>query len=101
MLIMPAIIAMSIVVIIPLIFSFYTSFTSYKLTRPDSLYNFVGFRNYERLLDNTKFWTAFVRTIIFLTIALNVELLLGLGIALLINKINVVYVLQGKLCVTV
>ena len=87
-LILPAIIAMSLVVIIPLIFSFYTSFTSYKLTRPDSLFNFVGFRNYERLLDNTKFWTAFIRTIIFLTIALNLELLLGLGIALLINKIT-------------
>ena len=41
-LILPAIIAISLVVIIPLIFSFYTSFTSYKLTRPDSLYNFVG-----------------------------------------------------------
>ena len=87
-LILPAIIAMSLVVIIPLIFSLYTSFTSYKLTRPDSLYNFVGFRNYERLLDNSKFWYAFGRTIIFLTIALNLELLLGLGIALLINKIT-------------
>ncbi|SVE53760.1 uncharacterized protein METZ01_LOCUS506614, partial [marine metagenome] len=87
-LILPAIIAISIVVVIPLIFSFYTSFTAYKLTRPDSLYKFVGFRNYERLLDNYKFWYAFGRTIIFLTIALNLELLFGLGIALLINKIT-------------
>ena len=87
-LILPAIIAISLVVIIPLIFSLYTSFTSYKLTRPDSLFNFVGLRNYERLLDNSKFWYAFGRTIIFLTIALNLELLLGLGIALLINKIT-------------
>ena len=74
--------------IIPLIFSLYTSFTSYKLTRPDSLFNFVGFRNYERLLDNSKFWYAFGSTIIFITIALNLELLLGLDIALLINKIT-------------
>ena len=87
-LILPAILAISLVVIIPLIFSFYTSFTAYKLTRPDSLYKFVGFRNYERLLDNSKFWIAFGRTIIFLAIALNLELLFGLGIALLINKIT-------------
>ena len=87
-LILPAIIAISIVVIVPLIFSLYTSFTAYKLTRPDSLYKFVGFRNYERLLDNYKFWYAFGRTIIFLMIALNLELLFGLGIALLINKIT-------------
>ena len=88
MLIMPAIIAISIVVIIPLIFSFYTSFTSYKLTRPDTLFNFVGLRNYERIFSNSEWWWTYLRTILFLTIALNVELLLGLGIALLINKIT-------------
>ena len=65
------------VIIIPLIFSFYTSFTSYKLTRPDSLFYFVGFRNYERLIDNTKFWYAFGRTILFLAVVLNLELLFG------------------------
>mgnify|MGYP001370127754 CR=1 FL=1 len=88
MLILPSILAIGFVIIIPLIFSFYTSFTSYKLTRPDSLFNFVGFRNYERLIDNTKFWYAFGRTILFLAVVLNLELLFGLGIALLINKIT-------------
>ena len=87
-LILPSILAIGFVIIIPLIFSFYTSFTSYKLTRPDSLYNFVGLRNYERLIDNAKFWYAFGRTILFLAIVLNLELLFGLGIALLINKNN-------------
>jgi len=67
-LILPSILAIGFVIIIPLIFSFYTSFTSYKLTRPDSLYNFVGLRNYERLIDNAKFWYAFGRTILFLAI---------------------------------
>ena len=87
-LLLPSILAIGFVIIIPLIFSFYTSFTSYKLTRPDSLYNFVGLRNYERLIDNYKFWYAFGRTILFLAIVLNLELLFGLGIALLINKIT-------------
>ncbi len=79
-LILPSILAIGFVIIIPLIFSFYTSFTSYKLTRPDSLYNFVGLRNYERLIDNVKFWKAFGRTILFLAIVLNLELLFGLEI---------------------
>ena len=87
-LILPSILVIGFVIIIPLIFSFYTSFTSYKLTRPDSLYDFVGLRNYERLIDNAKFWYAFGRTILFLAIVLNLELLFGLGIALLINKIT-------------
>ena len=65
MLILPSILAIGFVIIIPLIFSFYTSFTSYKLTRPDSLFNLVGFRNYVRLIDYTKFWYAFVITFLF------------------------------------
>jgi multiple sugar transport system permease protein len=68
--------------------SLWTSFTPFKLTRPDTLYKFVGFRNYERLIGNYDFWVAFGRTVLFLTIALNLELVFGLGIALLINKIT-------------
>ena len=73
---------------LPLLISLWTSFTPFKLTRPDTLYKFVGFRNYERLFGNYDFWVAFGRTVLFLTIALNLELVFGLGIALLINKIT-------------
>jgi len=41
-----------------------------------------------RIFNDADFWWAFLRTIIFLTIALNVELILGLCLALLINKIT-------------
>jgi multiple sugar transport system permease protein len=68
--------------------SLWTSFTPFKLTKPDTLYRFVGFRNYERLIGDYDFWVAFGRTVLFLTIALNLELVFGLGIALLINKIT-------------
>lgn len=88
LLLLPAILAILFVVAIPLVFSFYTSLTPYKLTNPDTINRFIGLRNYERLLDNSKFWWAFGRTIFFLAIVLNVELLLGLGIALLINRIT-------------
>ena len=84
----PAILTILFVVAIPLVFSLYTSLTPYKLTRPDTINKFIGLRNYERLLDDAKFWWAFGRTILFLAIALNVEFILGLGIALLINKIT-------------
>lgn len=88
LLLSPAILTILFVVAVPLVFSFYTSLTSYKLTRPDTLYNFTGLRNYERLVEDGKFWLAFGRTVLFLAIALNVEFLLGLGIALLINRIT-------------
>ena len=87
-LILPTIIVLTCVVFLPLLISLWTSFTPFKLTKPDPLYRFVGFRNYERLIGDYDFWVAFGRTVLFLTIALNLELVFGLGIALLINKIT-------------
>ena len=87
-LLLPTVIVLACVVFLPLLLSLWTSFTPFKLTRPDTLYKFVGFRNYERLFGNYDFWVAFGRTVLFLTIALNLELVFGLGIALLINKIT-------------
>ncbi len=87
-LILPTIIVLTCVVFLPLLISLWTSFTPFKLTKPDTLYRFVGLRNYERLIGDYDFWVAFGRTVLFLTIALNLELIFGLGIALLINKIT-------------
>ena len=85
---MPTLIILICVVLLPLLLSLWTSFTPFKLTKPDTLYRFVGFRNYERLIGDIDFWIAFGRTVLFLAIALNLELIFGLGIALLINKIT-------------
>ena len=85
---MPTLIILTCVVLLPLLLSLWTSFTPFKLTKPDTLYRFVGFRNYERLIGDIDFWIAFGRTVLFLAIALNLELVFGLGIALLINKIT-------------
>ena len=85
---MPTLIILTCVVLLPLFLSLWTSFTPFKLTKPDTLYRFVGFRNYERLIGDFDFWIAFGRTVLFLAIALNLELVFGLGIALLINKIT-------------
>ena len=85
---MPTLIILTCVVLLPLLLSLWTSFTPFKLTKPDTLYRFVGFRNYERLIGDFDFWIAFGRTVLFLAIALNLELVFGLGIALLINKIT-------------
>ncbi len=87
-LLLPTLIILTCIVLLPLLLSLWTSFTPFKLTKPDTLYRFVGFRNYERLIGDFDFWIAFGRTVLFLAIALNLELVFGLGIALLINKIT-------------
>jgi multiple sugar transport system permease protein len=88
LLLLPAIIVILAVVLVPLLVSFWTSFTGYNLTKPATLFQFVGLRNYERLMGNADFWWAFARTIGFITIALNLEMVLGLGLALLINQVT-------------
>ncbi len=88
LLLSPALLTILFVVALPLLFSLYTSFTPYRLTKPESIEVFIGLRNYVRLAGSSSFWWAFLRMLIFLVIVLNVELLLGLGIALLINRIT-------------
>ncbi|MCO6051825.1 sugar ABC transporter permease [Mesorhizobium sp. RP14(2022)] len=88
LLLMPAIVVILAVIAVPLAVSLWSSFTPYQLTRPVTLFTFVGLRNYSRLLENTDFWWAFGRTILFITVTLNLELVLGLGLALLVNQIT-------------
>lgn len=86
LLLLPAVVVLAAVVLFPLLLSLYSSFTPFRLTKPATLFVFAGFRNYERILSDPVFWAAFLRTIVLLTIALNLEMLLGLGLALLVNK---------------
>lgn len=86
LLLLPAFVVLAAVVLLPLILSLYSSFTPFRLTRPATLWVWAGFRNYERILADAVFWAAFLRTVVLLTIALNLEMLLGLGLALLVNK---------------
>lgn len=87
-LVLPAIIILAAVVMIPLVLSLYSSFTAYQLTRPESLFRWVGSFNYVKAATDANFWAAFGRTVLLLTIALNTEMLLGLGLALMVSKVT-------------
>ena len=78
LLLLPAALVLAAVVIVPLILSFYSSFTPFRLTKPETIWTFIGFRNYAKLLADWDFWVAFLRTVVLLTVALNLEMLLGL-----------------------
>ncbi|SAL37362.1 binding-protein-dependent transport systems inner membrane component [Caballeronia udeis] len=87
-LLLPAIAIVTAVVLLPLLLSLYSSFTAYRLTRPESIENFIGWANYVRLLQDTDFWAALGRTVLFVTVVLNLEMLLGLGLAILVNRVT-------------
>jgi len=85
-LLLPSIIFIALVVGLPMLYSLYLSFTDYTLTS-GSNFHFVGLENYKHLLfDDPMFWKVFGRTILFITLAVNLEFLLGLGIAQLMAR---------------
>lgn len=88
LLVLPSVLIVALVVAIPLVVSLWSSFTPYVLMRPATLFTFVGWRNYQRLFGSTDFLWAFGRTVVFLTVVLNLEMVLGLGLALLVNQIT-------------
>ena len=87
-LLLPAIIILAAVVLVPLVLSFYSSFTAYQLTRPETLWKWIGTFNYQKAAGDPNFWWAFGRTVVLLTIALNLEMLLGLGLAVMVSKVT-------------
>jgi multiple sugar transport system permease protein len=86
LLLLPAFVVLAAVVVLPLLLSLYSSFTPFRLTRPETLYVFIGLRNYVTAMSDPVFWTAFGRTVLLLTIALNLEMVLGLGLAMMVEK---------------
>lgn len=84
MMIGPAALIIAFVVVFPLLYSLYLSFTSYTLLKP--VPNWVGLRNYVRLLDDDVFWLAFGNTLLFLFVTINLEFLFGLLLSQLLAR---------------
>jgi multiple sugar transport system permease protein len=81
---LPGILLLLLVVGFPMLYSLYLSFTNFTLTNRS--FAWVGFGNYITLFQDPTFWQAFGRTVLFMTLAVNLEFLLGLGIAQLMAR---------------
>lgn len=57
--------------------------SSMSLVKPPK---FVGFKNYTKLFESTKFWTSCGHTLLFAGVCLVVQTIVGLSIALLLNR---------------
>lgn len=82
--VIPALILLSFVTIYPIIYVFYISLHRKLLIFDIS--RFVGFENYLFLLKDDRFWNALKNTIYFTAVSVSLELLLGLSIAVLLNR---------------
>ena len=73
-------------ILIPFGTGVYYSLTGYALNRPGSLDDFVGLRNYDRMINSSGFVNSTTITLKYALSATGIELLLGLGIAMLLNR---------------
>lgn len=85
LLILPSVVGTFLLIVFPLLYSFFLSLTSFHLLKAHSLL-FVGLHNYWEVLHDSAFWVALKNSLLFMVVVVNVELVLGLLVALLLNR---------------
>lgn len=91
MMIAPTLLVIGVVVIYPLLYSIYVSFTPFHLLRPEQTFVFrwdTMFRNYVRLAQDDVFWRSVWNTVIFLAVTVNLEFVLALIMSQLIARVT-------------
>ena len=81
----PALI-ITIGIMIPFVMAIYFSLTNYSFRMPT--YKFIGLKNWIDILSSKEFWHALWVTIRYACFSTLFEMLIGMGIALLLNKLN-------------
>ncbi len=84
--ILPTILLLLAINIFPLIWAIVLSFTNYRANQPGREVKWVGTRNYERLLSSEDIWGYLQATAHFVCWSMFFQVLLGFGLALLINR---------------
>lgn len=90
-LVLPALL-LTIGVLVPFVNGVYWSLTNYNLMHP--AFRFIGVQNYLNMFTGSDFWQTLKVSAVYVVAAVGVELLLGLGIAMLLNRETI----AAKIC---
>lgn len=82
----PTIFLLLAINIFPLIWTIRLSLTNYRANRTNADLQWVGLRNYERILTDSDIWNSMQATAHFLIWTLVLQVLIGFALAYLINK---------------
>ncbi|MFZ5808575.1 MAG: carbohydrate ABC transporter permease [Chloroflexota bacterium] len=82
----PATLIMAAVMVYPMVSSFWISLHLWDLTKPQLGHPFAGLMNYLAILKDPAFWQSAQITFFFVAGAVALEITLGLGLALLLNR---------------
>ena len=86
--VLPAVILLFVITIVPFIIELILSLHAYELTSLGGP-QFVWLKNYaDVLLGDTRFWSAMKTTVIVIIAAVGIELVLGVFLALLLNRLR-------------
>lgn len=81
----PTVLVLLTILVYPMIQTLLYSFESYSLLRPDAR-TYIGLDNYRRLLNDSQFWTSLRVTLVYTAVAVAIEFVLGMALALLLNR---------------
>lgn len=84
LLVAPAIAVLVVMNIFPLLWSLGLSFYNYRADR--QTLNFIGFRNYERLIADPIVWERMTTTALLVALTVTIQMVLGFALALLFSK---------------
>jgi multiple sugar transport system permease protein len=82
---LPAIIFVFAMIIFPVLYTFYISFTDWNMSTGGNI-NFVWLSNYIEMFKDKRFFNAFWMTFYFSVVAVGIETVLGVLLALILNK---------------
>jgi multiple sugar transport system permease protein len=82
--ILPSLLLVLIIAIYPIGYAFYLSLTDKIAARPVT--HFIGLGNYIKNLTSPQFWTYVKTTAVFVFASVGLELLIGFGLAILLNQ---------------
>jgi multiple sugar transport system permease protein len=85
LLILPVLVALAVVAVFPILYSFYTSLFELNLARPLRR-PFVGLDNYVRMLQEPRIHVAIARTAVYTLVTVATTTLLALVVALFLNE---------------
>ncbi|MFV0385734.1 carbohydrate ABC transporter permease [Paracoccus sp. (in: a-proteobacteria)] len=83
---LPVILVLFLTTIYPMLYAGWLSFRNYDLAKPFIPRIFVGWANYAEILSSGPFLHALITTFKLMAITLSVQLVLGVGIALLVTQ---------------
>lgn len=84
--VLPSILLISLIIISPLLFSLFVSFTKWTFSVPESISQFAGFSNYIKLFKDVEFLKSIRVTFVYAISSVSIELILGIILALWLNK---------------